>query len=122
MIMLSPFLEAVTEPQEGLISPHLMSEKMKMSLTDLSHVVHLHRNTLTRSASSPNVQNRLGQIVRIVTEAASMVGGDSNRAILWFRFQPLAGFDNKTAEQLVMAGNAEAVEVHLKMLHEGVYS
>jgi len=120
--MLSPFLETITEPHQGLISPRLMSERMKMSLTDLSHVVHLHRNTLTRSSSSPNVQNRLGQIARIVTEAASMVGGDTNRAIIWFRFQPLAGFDNKTAEQLVIAGNAEAVEVHLKMLNEGVYS
>ncbi len=120
--MLSPFLEAVIEPQKGWISPHLMSEAMRMPLTDLSHVLRVHRNTLTRHPDSPDIQTRLGQIVRILSEAASMVGGDSNRAILWFRFEPLAGFDNKTAEQLVISGNAEAVEIHLKMLHEGVYS
>jgi hypothetical protein len=118
--MLSPFLEAVIEPNKGWISPHLMSKAMRMPLTDLSHVLRVHRNTLTRHPDSQDIQTRLGQIVRIVSEVASMVGGDSNRAILWFRFEPLAGFDNKTAEQLVMSGNAEAVEVHLKMLHEGV--
>jgi hypothetical protein len=69
--MLSPFLEAVIEPQKGWISPHRMSEAMRMPLKELSQVVRMHRNTL----DSPDVQSRLGQVARIVARAAAMTDG-----------------------------------------------
>ncbi|AGY58414.1 hypothetical protein [Gloeobacter kilaueensis] len=120
--MLSPFLESVLEPQKGWISPRLVAHALRMQLQELSAIVQVHRNTLTRHPESPEVQNRLGQVVRIINRAAAMVGGDSNRAVLWFRYEPLSGFDRKTAEQLVAAGHGDAVEAHLDMLIEGVYA
>jgi uncharacterized protein (DUF2384 family) len=118
--MLSPFLEAVIEPDKGWISPHRMSEAMHIPLKELSQVVRMHRNTLTRRPTSPDVQSRLGQVARIVARAAAMTDGNVNRAIIWFRFEPLAGFHHKTAEQLVSEGHGDAVETHLEMLEEGV--
>jgi uncharacterized protein (DUF2384 family) len=120
--MLSPFLEEVIDPSQGWISPRRMSEAMRMPLVELSQVIRMHRNTLTKRPDSPDVQSRLGQVARIVARAAAMTGGNFSRAVIWFRFEPLAGFDHKTAEQLVTEGHAEAVETHLDMLEEGIYS
>lgn len=119
--MLSPFLAEVTEPQKGVISPQRMSSVLHMPLARLSQITKLHRNTLTRNPESPEVQQRLGEVARIITQAADLIG-DWQRAIIWFRYQPLSGFDNKTAEELVAAGQVEAVLEHLAMLSDGVYA
>jgi uncharacterized protein (DUF2384 family) len=120
--MLSPFLEEVVDPNRGWISPHRMSEAMRMPLVELSQIIRMHRNTLSKHPESPDVQSRLGQVARIVARASAMTGGNFSRAVIWFRFEPLAGFDHKTAEQLVTAGQVEAVETHLDMLEEGIHS
>jgi uncharacterized protein (DUF2384 family) len=95
---------------------------MHMPLTELSQVIRMHRNTVTKRPNSPDVQSRLRQIARIISRAAAMTGGNFNRAVIWFRFEPLAGFNHKTAEQLVTMGHADAVETHLDTLAEGTYS
>lgn len=119
--MLSPFLTEVMEPHRGVISPQRLSSVLHISLVRLSELVQLHRNTLTRHPESPDVQQRLGEIARIISLAAELVG-DQQRAIIWFRHQPLSGFNNKTAEELVAAGHADAVLEHLAMLSDGVYA
>lgn len=119
--MLSPFLAEVMEPQKGVISPQRMSGALHISLTRLSEITQLHRNTLTRNPDSPEVQQRLGEVAHIIALAAELVG-NQQRAIIWFRHQPLSGFDNKTAEELVAAGYADAVLEHLAMLGDGVYA
>ena len=120
--MLSPFLKEVIDPSQGWISPHRMSDAMRMPLVELSQIIRMHRNTLTKRPDSPDVQSRLGQVARIVARASAMTGGNFSRAVIWFRFEPLSGFDHKTAEQLVTEGHGEAVETHLDMLEEGTYS
>lgn len=119
--MLSPFLAQVMEPQKGVISPRRLSDVLHISLADLSKLTQLHCNTLSRNPESPEVQPRLGEVARIITLAADLVG-DRQRAIIWFRHQPLSGFDNKTAEQLVAAGHTDAVLEHLAMLSDGGYA
>lgn len=119
--MLSVFLDQVIEPGRGFLSPHRMSRALRMPLAELSRVTRLHRNTLTRQPHSDRVQARLGEIARIIALASDLVG-DSDRAIIWFRHQPLAGFDRKTAEELVTEGQGEAVLKHLEMLAEGGYA
>jgi len=51
-----------------------------------------------------------------------MMGDDLAKAAIWFRHQPLSGFDGQTAEELVAAGHAQAVVTHLAMLRDGVYA
>ena len=70
----------------------------------------------------PAVQARLGEVARVVATAADLLGGDTPRAIVWFRHQPLAGFDGRTAEELVAAGHTDAVLAHLEMLRDGGYA
>lgn len=121
IFMLSTFLTQVMEPQKGAISPYRLSDVLHISLAHLSKLTQLHRNTLTRNPESPEVQQKLGEVARIISLAADLIG-DEQRAIIWFRHQPLSGFDNKTAEELVQAGYANAVLEHLAMLSDGVYA
>lgn len=119
--MLAPFIDAVADPAgHGTISPQRMSAALHMPLSELSRITHLHRNTLAQNPESEKVQERLGEIATIIATAADLTG-DLGRAILWFRHQPLSGFEHRTAEDLVAAGHADAVKTHLAMLADGVY-
>lgn len=105
----------------GGVSPERVGAALKMSVTDMSRLTRLHRNTLTRQPSSPLVQQRVGEISRILA-AATALAGDENRAAVWFRHQPLAGFAGRTAEELVADGHADAVLKHLDQLADGGYA
>ena len=118
--MLSAYITDVTDPM-GLLSPQRISETLRMPLAQLARLVHVHRNTMTRHPGSPSVQARLGEVARVIATAADLLGGDTGRAVLWFRHQPLSGFDGQTAEDLVAAGAVEAVLAHLETLRDGGY-
>src|SRR5579859_1419410 len=114
-MMLSAFLEQVTEPGRGIISPERMGEALHMGMSSLAHLARINRTTLARAPDSEKVQTGLGAIARIVGMAASLMGDDQAKAVVWFRHQPLPAFDLKTAEELVEAGHADAVIKHLEM-------
>ena len=116
--MLAPMLDDVVD--DGFISPRRMSERLGVPLAELARIARLHRNTLARP-TSPAVQRNLGEIARILARAAA-ISGDPNRAVIWFRHQPIAGFDHRTAQELVAEGHAEAVMGHLEDLEEGIYA
>jgi uncharacterized protein (DUF2384 family) len=118
---LEPFLSQVRDPKRAFISPSAVSEALHMSLDEVAKLAKIHRNTLTRMPGSPKVQERLGTIVRIISIAATLAG-DLNKAILWFRHQPLTGFRNRTAQSLVEDDRADLVLMHLEMLEDGVYA
>jgi len=119
--MLNAFLDDVTD-RAGTFSPQRMSEELKVSLTQLARILRVHRNSLSRHPESPTVQARLAMVGRVIATASDLLGGDRARAIVWFRHQPLAGFDGQTAEELVSEGHAEAVLAHLETLRDGVYA
>ena len=119
--MLSAYLAEVID-QRGLFSPQRISDTLRVPLGQLARIANVHRNTLTRHPELPAVQARLGEVARVVATAAELLGGDTARAIVWFRHQPLAGFDGRTAEELVAAGHTEAVLTHLEMLRDGGYA
>jgi uncharacterized protein (DUF2384 family) len=119
--MLTQFLDKVTDPKRGGVSPARVGGALKMSVSDLSRLTRLHRNTLTRTPQSPSVQARLGEVARIVAAAAEIIG-DDERAAVWFRHQPLAGFAGRTAAELVADGRADVVLKHLDQLADGGYA
>jgi uncharacterized protein (DUF2384 family) len=120
--MLSTFLDDVVDRRSGLISPERVSEVLRLPLAQLARLAQVHRNTLRRHPGSRAVQERLGEVARIITAATDLLDGDTSRAIIWFKHQPLSGFDGRTAEELVAAGQGEAVLTHLEMLRDGVYA
>lgn len=119
--MLTAFLDDVTDRRHGMISPERIGKALRISLSEVARLAKVHRNTLAQKPGSPMVQERLGEVARIVAAAADLMEGDKGRAVVWFRHQPLAGFDGSTAAELTMAGHGNAVLAHLEMLRDGVY-
>lgn len=120
--MLNAFLEDVTDRRRGMISPERVGRALRISLAEVARLAKVHRNTLTQKPDSPVVQERLGEVARIVAAATDLMEGDTGRAVVWFRHQPLAGFDGATAAELTAAGHADAVLAHLEMLRDGSYA
>jgi uncharacterized protein (DUF2384 family) len=107
--------------ERDFVSPQRMSQRLRLPLADLARLAHVHRNTLAMRPNSVAVQKSLEPVVRILA-AAEQLTGDADRAIVWFRHQPIAGHDGKTAIQLVEAGHADAVLSHLDDLRDGAYA
>ena len=131
--MLSSPLADVFDPKLPGISPELVAATLKVQMVDIARLAAVHRNTFARAPTSSKVQGRLGAVMRILTEAAALVmrilteaaallEGDLDKAIIWFRHQPLAGFEGQTAEELVADGHADAVMTHLHLLRQGSYA
>ncbi len=105
--------------ERDFVSPQRMSRRLRLPLAELAKLAHVHRNTLAQRPDSPVVQKR--PVVPILT-AAEQLTGDADRAIVWFRHQPIAGHDGRTALELVEAGHADAIMAHLEDLRDGAYA
>lgn len=117
--MITSFLDSVRDG--STIAPKRMAERLRIPMTGLAKLAHLNRNTMASNAASPVVQAKLGQIAGIIAKATEL-SEDEDQAIIWFKFQPIPGFANRTAEQLVEQGHAAAVMTHLGRMEDGVYS
>jgi len=58
-------------------------------------------------------------IQQVLAAATAVAGGDREAAILWYRNEPLALFDNRTAESLVADGRAADVRNLLESFQAG---
>ena len=122
--MLSLILEHVGTSSGGRLEPRKVAELLHVPLEGVAALARTHRNTLSRTPDSHHVQAGLSAIGRILIRASQVMGGDgaADRAVLWFKNQPLSGFGGKTAMDLVREGKADAVLEHLAMLEDGVYA
>ena len=59
--------------------------------------------------------------LRILTLAKEMAG-DEQRAVFWFKHQPIPGWAGKTAYDLVQEGRADQVLAYLEAVKSGVYA
>lgn len=113
-------MEFIREPGLGLaaLSPSRFIQLVGIDLQTLAAQAHVHRNTLARSPTSEAVQRFLREALRVI-RAATDVSGDVNRALFWYRNEPLAPFGYKTAETLVSEGRTEEVLRYVMSLEAG---
>lgn len=78
----------------------------------------MHRNTNGRAPNSKAVQDFLRQTLRVIKAAVDLNGEVSND-LFWYRNEPLAPFDYKTAEMLVGEGRADDVVRFVSSLAAG---
>lgn len=117
MAMVSGFVQSLQEPRSPHISPKRFSAALGVQVTSLADLTGVHRNTL-RNPASERLQGKLREIIKVITVAASLTG-DINKAIYWFRNEPIADYDHKTAAELVAEGQLEAVLSYLRDLENG---
>lgn len=66
-----------------------------------------------------DIQPSIRMTQQVLAAAAAVSGGDLEAAILWYRNEPLALFDNRTAEALVSEGRAADVLNLLESIQAG---
>jgi hypothetical protein len=114
------FVEFLREPELGgpLLSPKRFGEALHIDTQTLAEQAHVHRNTITRAPGSSSVQGFLREALRVI-KAASDLSGDVNKALFWYRNEPLSAFGYRTAERLVSEGRADDVLRYVASLHAG---
>ena len=114
------FLNFLRDQEVGaaVLSPRRFSEVFSMDLQTLAAQAHVHRNTISRAPGSESVQRFLREALRVIRAAADL-SGDVERALFWYRNEPLQPFGYKTAEQLVSDGRTEDLLGYIKSLEAG---
>lgn len=114
------FMHFLYEPNIGaaILSPTRFITLMNMDIKELALQAHVHRNTVTRAPESEGLQRFIREAVRVVRAAAD-IAGDIDRAIFWYRNEPLSVFKYKTAEALVSDGRTDDVLNYVMSLQTG---
>ena len=115
--MVSGFVDSLQEPRTPYISPQRLSKALGVKVASLAELTGVHRNTL-RNPSSERLQGRMREMVKVIT-AATELTGDIDKAIYWYRNEPIADYSHRTAAELVSEGHAEAVLAFLRDLENG---
>lgn len=113
----SGFVESLQEPRMPYISPKRFSAALGVQVASLAGLAGVHRNTL-RNPASERLQYKLREMVKAISAAATLTG-DITKAIYWYRNEPIADYDHKTAAELVADGHVDAVMAHLRDLENG---
>lgn len=116
-MMVSGFIDSLQEPRTPYISPKRLSKALGVKVAGLAELTGVHRNTL-RNPSSERLQGRMREMVKAIT-AATELTGDVDKAIYWYRNEPIADYGHRTAAELVAEGHVEAVLAYLRDLENG---
>ena len=109
----------VSDSAAPVLSPKRFSLALKIDLQTLADQAHVHRNTISRAPNSRGVQEFLREALRVI-KAATDLTGELNRALFWYRTEPLSTFEYKTAERLVSEGRTDDVLRYVRSLQAGV--
>ncbi|NGO54479.1 DUF2384 domain-containing protein [Allomesorhizobium camelthorni] len=115
--MVSGFLDSLQEPRTPYISPRRLSKALGVKVANLAQLTGVHRNTL-RNPSSERLQGRMREMVKVIS-AATELTGDVDKAIYWYRNEPIVDYGHRTAAELVAEGHAEAVLAFIRDLENG---
>lgn len=108
---------------DGFVAANALAEALHITRNDLASATGLSRDAVSKSARSKSraTQTRLRDTVEIINRESEWSGG-VGRAFKWFRTQPLPTFGDKTAEDLVKEGRADAVKAYLARIADGGYA
>ena len=114
------FIDYLKDPDTSapVLSPKRFSQALNIDLQMLAEQAHVHRNTISRAPGSRGVQDFLREALRII-KAATDLTGDLNKALFWYRTEPLAVFGYKTAERLASEGRTDDVLRYVTSLEAG---
>jgi hypothetical protein len=112
-----PLLDQLRE--KDYLSPTKFIAVMKLDMGTFARRAHVHRNTVARAPESASVQEHIRQNVRVLKAVYDINGQDMEKALVWFKNEPLREFDYKTPETVVAEGRADDVIKLLEMYEAG---
>jgi hypothetical protein len=113
--------EALTD--EGTIATDRLAALLRVTKTELAAATGLSRDAVSKRhrLAARATQTRLRDTVEIINRVTPWAGSVV-AAFAWFRSQSLPSFGDKTAEDLVKEGRAQAVKDYLSRIAEGGYA
>jgi hypothetical protein len=114
------FIDFIKDPDSSapVLSPKRFGQIMHIDLQTLAEQAHVHRNTISRAPDSRGVQDFLRESLRAI-KAATDFNGDLNKALFWYRNEPLSAFGYKTAERLVCEGRTDDLLRYMESIAAG---
>jgi uncharacterized protein (DUF2384 family) len=108
---------------EGNIATDRLASMLHITKAELAVATGLSRDAVSKRnrLNSGPTQTRLRDTVEIIHRVAHWTGSVGH-AFAWFRAQPLPSFGDKTAEDLVKEGRAQAVKDYLSRIGEGGFA
>lgn len=118
--LLDPFLSRIAAIDRATIDPQRLAATLNVAIGDMAKLAGVNRSSLSRNPGSPEVQKKLGAIATILARAASM--SSVEKAVLWFRYQPIPALGRVTPAELVAKGQSDTVIRYLDALEHGSYA
>ena len=109
--------------EAGQFEPRKIAAVLRTSAEEVAQTVGLSKDALQRRAriNSDRTQRRLRELVEVLNKVEPRFGSEL-MAYAWFRSEPLAGFDGRTAMQLVQEGKAQQVLEYIDAVDAGVHA
>ncbi|MDE0522546.1 MAG: MbcA/ParS/Xre antitoxin family protein [Boseongicola sp.] len=109
--------------ESGQFEPRRIAAALRTSSEEVAQTVGLSKDALQRRTriNSAKTQRRLRELVEVLNKVEPRFGSEL-MAYAWFRSEPLAGFDGRTAMQLVQEGKARQVLEYIDAMDAGVFA
>jgi uncharacterized protein (DUF2384 family) len=116
------FLEDVMG-RDGLIITDRLSHELRITKAELAIALGLSRDAVSKTTrlKAHATQARLRDVAEIINRVLPWAGSVP-QAFAWYRAQPLPSFGDRTPEDLVKEGRAEAVKTYLSRIAVGGYA
>lgn len=115
---------SITEYQsDGLFAPDRIAATLMTTRDEIARTVGLGRDAIARveRVGSPRTQRRLREMIEIVNLVTPRFGSAA-MAYAWYRSEPLAGYGNLTAMDLVREGHGDWVRDYLAEMDQGGFA
>jgi DNA-binding XRE family transcriptional regulator len=107
----------------GIVEMDRVADSFGMSKLQLAETIGLGSQAIykTDRARAARTQSRVKEMLEIVSRISDWAGG-KERAMAWYRAQPIAAFGGRTAESLVKSGQAGALRDYLDHIAMGGFA
>ncbi|CAN5438612.1 MbcA/ParS/Xre antitoxin family protein [soil metagenome] len=108
---------------DGRLDLDQITAGFNLTKGQLAETAGLASDTLQKSArrDAPKTQARVTEVLEILSRLETWAGG-RGQALAWYRAQPIAALDGRTAEALVKSGKAAVVRDYLDHLALGGFA
>ncbi len=101
---------------DGSVDVPALAKILHITEAELAAAVGLHGDP-----DSPEGQSQWSWLVELL-EKVTPWAGDPKAAYAWYCSQPIVGFGDQTAQDLVQAGKASSVDAYLNRIADGGYA
>jgi hypothetical protein len=107
----------------GVVATDVLSEQLRITKAELAVASGLSRDAVSKTnrLHGRATQTRLRDVAEIIARVMGWAGSVP-QAFAWYRAMPLPSFGDRTAEDLVKEGRAEAVKAYLSRIATGGYA